>query len=95
MTIAVEIGGRTFHLRATMGALRAAKVEDGIDIQKLGGDPLDIVVLCYHFARAGAVAQQTELKMTREEFEELVTPADLPVLAQALEQLMAVDGKKK
>ena len=34
MTQPVEISGRTFHLRATMRALRAAKNEHGIDIQK-------------------------------------------------------------
>lgn len=96
MTQPVEISGRTFHLRATMRALRAAKNEHGIDIQKLGGDPLDVVVLCYHFAVAGAAAQQTELKMTCEEFEDMVTPADLPVIAEALEKVMTVDtGKKK
>lgn len=96
MTQPVEISGRTFHLRATMGALRAAKEQHGIDISNMGTDPLDVVVLCYHFAVAGAAANQTELKMTAAEFEQIVTPADLPAISVALEKVMTVNtGKKK
>jgi hypothetical protein len=95
MVEAVEIAGRTFHLRATMRALRNAKTQDGVDIQTLGGDPLDIVVLCYHFACAGAQTQGTELTMSRDEFEDIVTPADLPTISAAMEKVMAVPSKKK
>lgn len=95
MADTVEIGGKVFHLRASMRALRNAKQQDGIDIQALGGDPLDIVVLCYHFACAGAAAQGAELKLTRDEFEDIVTPADLPAISEAMEQVMNVPSKKK
>jgi len=95
MTQTVQLGDKTFHLRATMGALRAAKTQHGIDITTMGDDPLDVVVLCYHFACAGAKTQGQELTMTLEEFEELITPAELPVISESLAAVMQVDTKKK
>jgi len=91
----IELGGRTFHLRATMGALRDAKTEHGIDITNLGDDPLDMVVLAYHFAKAGALAQGSELKLTLSEFEQSIEAADLPVIGAAFEAVMNTGGGKK
>ena len=91
----VEIGERTFHLRATMGALRSAKTEHGITLNNIGDDPLDVVTLCYHFARAGARTQGQELTMSLNEFEDIVTASDLPVLAEALQEVLNIDTKKK
>jgi len=91
----ITLGERTFHLRASMGALRAAKKEHGINITNMGDDPLDVVTLCFHFARAGAKTQGQELTMSLDEFEDLITPAELPTISAALQQVMNVDTKKK
>lgn len=91
----ITLGERTFHLRATMGALRAAKREHGISITSIGDDPLDAVTLCYHFARAGAKTQGQELTMTLDEFEDNITAGDLPIITAAMQRVMTVDTKKK
>lgn len=91
----IELGGRTFHLRATMGALRDAKTEHGVDIQKIGDDPLDLVVLAYHFAKAGALSQGSELKLSLSEFEQSIEAADLPTIGKAFEAVMNTGGEKK
>jgi hypothetical protein len=95
MIQSLELGGKTFHLRASMGALRAAKTIHGIDMVNMGDDPLDIVRLAYHFACAGAKTQGQELTMSVEDFEDLIIPADLPAIAETLAAIMKVDTKKK
>jgi hypothetical protein len=94
MTVPVKIDGRTFHLRASMSALRAAKT-DGVELHTLEQDPLGVVVLAYHFACAGALTQGNELKLTCSEFEDLVTAADLENITNAMGTLMQAGGKKK
>ena len=91
----IEIGGRTYHLRATMRALRDASREHGVQLNDIESDPLNLVVLAYHFAKAGARSQGTELTMSLEEFEETIEAGDLPGIVQAFESVMNVDGKKK
>ncbi len=95
MTVTVELDGRTYHLRATMAAMRSARTEHGVNINTMGDDPLDAVTLAYHFARAGAKTQGTELTMTLEEWEEMITAADLNTISEALVKVMQVDAPKK
>lgn len=77
-----------------MQALRNAKTEHGIGINDMD-DALNVVVLSYHFACAGAKAQGMELTMSLEDFESNVEASDLPAIADALQKVMQVDTKKK
>lgn len=91
----LKIGDRTYHLRATMGALRDAK-SDGVDIATASTtDPLDMIVLAYHFAKAGATAQGYELKLSLSEFEQDIETTDLGAIAKAFESVMKTDSEKK
>lgn len=78
-----------------MQALRHAKNENGITINDMGEDPLNVVVLAYHFARAGAKAQGMEMTMPLDDFEAMVEANDMANIADALQKVMQVDGKKK
>lgn len=91
----IELSGRTFTLRASLGAWRKFEQNSGQKVANIDQtDVTRIPELAYYFAEAGAKANGHTWDLTVDDFLELCTIADLETLTRAVAVLLGGDQKK-
>lgn len=92
----MELNGKQFTLRCSMGALNRAKSIDGIELTKLDedGDVVELSKLLYYCAEAGAKHAGIPWKYEMDDWLNLVEMSDLPKLATAVSDMLG-GGEKK
>jgi len=91
----IDIAGRTFTLRASLGAWRKFEQNSGQKVATIDQtDVTRIPELAYYFAEAGAKANGHTWDLTVDDFLELCTITDLETLTQAVAALLGGDQKK-
>lgn len=89
------LSGKEFYLRADFLAFKQAKEEAGIELGKLGDNPVDAGSLVYFMARSGAKHAEVPFKYKLDDFLSLIDYQDVENMSAALEKLLGKDGEKK
>jgi hypothetical protein len=98
----IEIGNMKFPLRATIGAWKRFEDSTGKRIADLQGkddnENVDVTMFCvlaFHFVVAGCKANNTEFKMSLEEFLDSIEVHRMPEIAKAIHSAMGANQKKR
>jgi hypothetical protein len=91
----LTLSGKEFTLRCDMRALANAKRESGIDIGKLDDDAVEVGTLVYYMAQSGAKHAGIPFKYSLDDFLGLIDMIDIPVMTQALIDLIGTGTQKK
>lgn len=98
--IEIEIGGRKWPMRATIGAWKKFGETTGKSLAQLMGDDVDvehICVLAFFFIEAGCKANGTTFEMSVDEFLDSVEIGEMEMVANTIAAVMqtAKDNQKK
>lgn len=91
----LEIAGKSYPLRASMGAWRKFETATGIKVAQVGeGDITRVPEMAYYFIQAGCKFENQKFTMTVDEFLDLVTVDDVAKISEVIAALLSVDQKK-
>lgn len=98
--IEIQIGGRKWPMRATIGAWMKFEKSTGLkmaDLKKNSGlaDVVNICRLAFHYVQAGCKANGTAFEMSIDEFLDEIEVAEMELVADAIAKVMNQTNQKK
>ena len=98
--VEIEIGGRKWPLRATIGAWKRFEETTGkrvadLNSEENNGDVAMFCELAFHFVVAGCKANGTEFKMSLDEFLDQIEIHQMQDIANAIADVMGANQKKR
>ncbi len=94
-TIKIEIDGKEYPMRLTMGAMSIFAKETGKDVSEMSGDVLDMGVFVYGCVKSACRKDGVNFPYTLEEFLDSCDVETLTGWGDALNAASAPDGSKK
>jgi hypothetical protein len=96
----IEIDGRKWPMRATIGAWKRFEETTGKKLSKLNSNPGEPDVqgfceLAFHFVVAGCKRNGTEFKMSVDEFLDSIEISDMENVALGVANLLDANNQKK
>lgn len=97
--VEIEIGGRKWPMRATIGAWKRFEDSTGKRVADLQNDETtDVALFCelaFHFVVAGCKANGTEFTMAIDEFLDQIEVHEMETVAAAIGEVMNGNQKKR
>tara|TARA_R100001443_G_scaffold20907_1_gene33137 strand:+ start:8874 stop:9185 length:312 start_codon:yes stop_codon:yes gene_type:complete len=92
----ITIGKRIYPMRATMLAWRNFEKATGVKVTEVDAADITLIPeLIYYFVKAGCEAQGMKFTMDVEKWLSEIEVGDLPVLVDAMTEVMGGNEKKK
>lgn len=91
----VNINGKAYPCRMTMGAMRRFKQITGKDVTKLQDDVDDMTTLLYCCIASACNADKVEFGISLDDFADSISPADIAVWQAAMAEPTAEGGAAK
>jgi hypothetical protein len=96
--VEIEIGGRKWPLRATIGAWKRFEETTGKRVADMQENENDVTMFCtlaFHFVVAGCKANGTEFRMSLDDFLDSIELHQMQDIANAIADVMGAKVQKK
>lgn len=98
--IEIEIGGRKWPMRATIGAWKKFEESTGLKMSDLKtnaglADVVNICRLAFYYVQAGCKANGTAFEMSSDEFLDAIEMTEMEKVADAIAKVMGQNNQKK